>query len=88
MAIVYLAYGLHPFEWQQGVVISIGASVGLLFYQFEVFEQLNWLNLIIKSGLVALLFFVPIIVFGLSRDLNSYLKNGIEFLKPKPKASS
>jgi len=81
MAFVYLAYGLHPFEWQQGVIIAIGTSVGVLFNQFELFEQLSWLNLIIKSGLVALLFLVPIVVFGLSRDLNSYLKNGIQFLK-------
>lgn len=75
LKLILISYGLkiHPYSKQTLKTIVLIILVYLALYNID-FKYSSFINLIIRSGLIILLYFVLSQFFGLSKDINEQLK--------------
>ena len=75
LKLILISYGLkiHPYSKQTLKIIVLIILVYLALYNID-FKYSSFINLIIRSGLIILLYFILSQFFGLSKDINEQLK--------------
>ena len=75
LKLILISYGLkiHPYSKQTLKIIVLIILVYLALYNID-FKYSSFINLIIRSGLIILLYFILSQFFGLSKDINQQLK--------------
>ena len=75
LKLILISYGLkiHPYSKQTLKTIVLIILVYLALYNID-FKYSSFINLIIRSGLIILLYFILSQFFGLSKDINEQLK--------------
>lgn len=74
---VFFTYNLHPFKFQQVLVIGVGV---ICFYLIKITPELfeiTWLNAALTTALTILIYFGAILLFNLEPELRNYLRNGV-----------
>ena len=74
---VFFTYNLHPFKFQQVLVIGVGV---ICFYLIKITPELfeiTWLNAVLTTALTILIYFGAILLFNLEPELRKYLRNGV-----------
>ena len=80
---VWYHYGIHPFKWNQVKVIALFVLI-LATFHFVPFSFGNiWINMIVKSALVTLLFPGTIYLLKLEPEIVAYVDKVLETLKKK-----
>jgi O-antigen/teichoic acid export membrane protein len=75
MIFVKVVYKIHPFKLQQFKIIFLFGLI-MCFFEFISFDfTFNLIQIGIKSCILILFFFTPIILLNLEPELNVYLKN-------------
>ena len=66
---LYRKYGMQPFDYKQLIVLFLGAVVFLIGDNIPVIDNV-FLDIIVRSSVVSLIYGVAILVFRISPDLN------------------
>ena len=66
---LYRKYGMQPFDYKQLIVLFLGGVVFLIGDNIPVIDNV-FLDIIIRSSIVSLIYGVAILVFRISPDLN------------------
>jgi len=77
---VFFTYNLHPFKFQQVLVIGVGV---ICFYLIKITPELfevTWLNAALTTALTILIYFGAILLFNLEPELRNYLRNGVRHI--------
>ncbi len=80
--IIYRKMGIHPFS--TGILKVIGIGIGLWWgFGLLPLTENMWLNLVIRSGLMSILYVVLIYRLKASAEVNQILDKGISYIKAK-----
>lgn len=71
-AFVWFQYKLHPFTKSQMLVLVI-FTVNLVAYEFLPHLSNNWLDIIVRSGLLSISYVGVLLVFKVEKEINAYL---------------
>ncbi|MNK04987.1 Polysaccharide biosynthesis protein [compost metagenome] len=80
---VWIAYKLHPFERNQFVIIGLAVFTLTVGYFTQGLINNKWIQCLVESTIVSVLFFVPIYVFSLEKETVNYIKKAFAFIRSK-----
>jgi len=85
LIMVWVWYKMHPFEWNQLVVLAIGAAiVGVFYFLPDNYLSNKYLVFVINSIVITVVYFGTILLFKLNDELNNYFKKFVpKFLSAK-----
>lgn len=83
LVFVWIVYKLHPFNTNQFIIIALSLVTLLAAHFTQGLVNNKWIQFLIESTLVGVLFFVPIYVFSLEQETINYIKKALAFIKSK-----
>lgn len=80
---VWVVYKLHPFNLNQFIIIVLGIVSLVVGHFTQGLINNKWIQFLVESTLVSVVFFVPIYVFSLEKETVNYIKKAFAFIKSK-----
>lgn len=80
---VWKSYAIHPFHANQFRIVFLGLLAVILSYYLHQLDLSTWLQLVLQSMLVAVVFIFPIYFFQLEPETTGYIQKGLLFIRQK-----
>ncbi|WP_343605621.1 polysaccharide biosynthesis C-terminal domain-containing protein [Fluviicola sp.] len=80
---VWVVYKLHPFHRNQFVIIGLSVITLLVGHFTQGLINNKWIQFLVESTVVSVVFLVPIYVFSLETETINYIKKAFAFIRSK-----
>ncbi|NDF60072.1 MAG: hypothetical protein EB100_03240 [Crocinitomicaceae bacterium] len=80
---IWKLYKIQPFTKQQFIIIGIGLITLLLGCVIDSVLYNHWMQLVVQSTLIGVVFVLPVYYFKLQPELVTYINNGVSFIREK-----
>ncbi len=77
---IWLRFSMQPFQWQMLAVLAIGALTMFISFQIPFLGNL-YLDILVRSTIVAVLYIVPILTLNISENLNRLADEGVRRIR-------
>lgn len=80
LAFIWIRFEMQPFRWKMLYVLVVGALTLLIIFQMPVILN-AYVDVVIRSTIVTLLYVAPLWTLGISDELNSLITKSLERLR-------
>lgn len=80
---VWVVYKLHPFNRNQFIIIALSVLTLVIGHYTQGLVNNKWIQFLVESTIVSVVFFVPIYVFSLEKETINYIQKAFAFIKSK-----
>ncbi len=80
---VWVVYKLHPFTRNQFIIIGLSVFTLIIGHFTQGLINNKWIQFLVESTIVSVLFFVPIYVFSLEKETINYITKALAFIRSK-----
>jgi O-antigen/teichoic acid export membrane protein len=79
--VIYRAFAMHPFTKGTLGLVFIAGGIWVTFH-YLILTDSSWINLLLRSSLVSLIFVTAVYLFPISEDINQLIRKGLRTANP------